>query len=749
MQHEIPDYPEQDESGGDGLPTYDDLAAQKGPNSRFGRWKSWVEKRAAERFVDLTPEERARRRARGWGNPLFNEVNARNAETTQDVRTPRPDQQTYLQPSAPASVYSQDSQWSGYTGSQIPNNEPPSYYPSQPEPPVTHAGEPLLPSHLKAHQFGSRFLPHTTFPMNTLLPLMGDRLLLIGHDNGLSVLDMFPSGDPETSSPADAQIRHIWEGEGAYQLELLEFQDTGDLTPHGVVLALVGSEVESPTNSKENDIVRSIRMYNLSSLTSLARWATSQKNAKPIDLRRPPHWVPQAATTKKHKHSLSGINILKSIKQDGQNGPEPQSPQYSTPKRSNVAASNMKRHESASSVESSWDVVDELPLRWATDFVPLASAGSRLLHTDVLFFELFRGEPENPRGPTSLAIATKQSVLLYETPKGERAFRFCKEFYTPLQPRKMSFVHQKAQETVILRSPSDSSQRSQKSSLYSPDADSINKRFSSLRQSLDITRDRPLSLSPVPDYGAQLSLFVVFDKKAGLIRLADASVGEVELNDDSPRDSLLSPVGHSPRRSFIRESKGLWLPPTYEELPLTYANDLCVRPVYVLTRGKQTHIIPAPMPTPLSTCQPLYVLTWQHTPTQLRHRVCSPLDDPAFLQVIGFGEYGVEVQEIPLSAFTKGKGKGRAQDPVRAAMDLGGDVSFLFRGGQWHEPRRFLSRSASFMSCSSGTSTVHTGGLRKSAEDGFYASCRKGLEDWRVFWLGGEEKDDYSSSLDI
>lgn len=50
--------------------------------------------------------------------------------------------------------------------------------------------------------------------MNALLPLMGDRLLLIGHDNGLSVLDMFPSGDPETSSPADAQVRHIWEGEG-------------------------------------------------------------------------------------------------------------------------------------------------------------------------------------------------------------------------------------------------------------------------------------------------------------------------------------------------------------------------------------------------------------------------------------------------------------------------------------------------------------------------------------------------------
>lgn len=61
-----------------------------------------------------------------------------------------------------------------------------------------------------------------------------------------------------------------------FQLELLEFQDTGDGTPHGVVLALIGAEVEV-ANSKEHDVVRSIRMYNLASLTSLARWAVTQK----------------------------------------------------------------------------------------------------------------------------------------------------------------------------------------------------------------------------------------------------------------------------------------------------------------------------------------------------------------------------------------------------------------------------------------------------------------------------------------
>lgn len=39
----------------------------------------------------------------------------------------------------------------------------------------------------------------------------------------------------------------------------------------------MGAEVESQSNLRERDVMRSIRMYNLSSLTSLARWASTQK----------------------------------------------------------------------------------------------------------------------------------------------------------------------------------------------------------------------------------------------------------------------------------------------------------------------------------------------------------------------------------------------------------------------------------------------------------------------------------------
>lgn len=87
-----------------------------------------------------------------------------------------------------------------------------------PPPPQTLIPEPLEPSHLKLYNFGSRFLPHTTSPIRCLLPLNNHHLLLIGHDDGLSVLDMFPSDwneDNETEKgPSDAEAKVIWEGEG-------------------------------------------------------------------------------------------------------------------------------------------------------------------------------------------------------------------------------------------------------------------------------------------------------------------------------------------------------------------------------------------------------------------------------------------------------------------------------------------------------------------------------------------------------
>ena len=89
----------------------------------------------------------------------------------------------------------------------------PEEYDSQPLVPQT-----LSPTSLCLNHFGSRFLPHTTSPIRTLLPLLGEQLLLIGHDDGLSVLNMFPQEWGEdglvSKGPADAQAHTMWTGEG-------------------------------------------------------------------------------------------------------------------------------------------------------------------------------------------------------------------------------------------------------------------------------------------------------------------------------------------------------------------------------------------------------------------------------------------------------------------------------------------------------------------------------------------------------
>ncbi len=94
------------------------------------------------------------------------------------------------------------------------------YDPSQPV-----VGESLRPVHLGLHQLGSRFLPHSTSPIRALLPLLGDRLLLIGHDDGLSVLNMFPQewtdAGVQMRGPGEAVAHAIWTGVGYDVLFLL------------------------------------------------------------------------------------------------------------------------------------------------------------------------------------------------------------------------------------------------------------------------------------------------------------------------------------------------------------------------------------------------------------------------------------------------------------------------------------------------------------------------------------------------
>ncbi|PCH40941.1 hypothetical protein WOLCODRAFT_99593 [Wolfiporia cocos MD-104 SS10] len=759
---DVPLFPEQDEQGGDDLPTYDDLAAQHGPNSRFGRWRQWIEKRAAERYADVTPEEYQRRRARGWGEGIDNPGHAPHTSSSVERG------QALASPETQLNIHNafSDPTWeqlppglqqlhinTDFSTSTLPVS--PLGRTSGPSPPAALIPENVFPSHLKLYQFGSRFLPHATAPIRCLLPILNDEILLIGHDGGLSVLDMFPREWADEGltekGPADAEAKPIWEGEVVYQMSVLEAESTGQGTPQGVVLALVGPTADSAT--KEQEGMRTLRMYNLASLVSLGKWAIAQKGHRPLNLRAP-FAAGKHQQNKKHGKQGSLTKGLKSLVIDAPIA-QPQSPSdsLSEPQASYSALAEQpmytkplpprpsERSDSVGS-QSSWDVVDDLPLLWAAHYAPLASAGSRLHNTSVLFYELYQNETQRARGGALLAVATKSNILLYEAPKGERAFHLVKEFYTPLTARSITFVHQSVLE-VMSRSSSDAAARPGSSS---------SQRHTRI-VSLNMNAQR---------YSHQLSLFVVFDKKAGLIRIADSAVSEVDLFEESNGLTQLltaSNVG-SPTinrksraswdgRAFAREHKGVWVPPVKFDIPAS-SNYSLARSMYILTRGKQSHIVPNPLPPSISAVPPYRILLWSFHPTHISCRVHLPsMDDvqgpPPFLQVIAFGEDGLEVQELPLSSLNEQhrKGKRREQDAVVAqSSSIGGDTGFLCTGGHWSQPLHpNLTRSDTMESYDSATSfeslSSETMAEKMQAHQGIYGWVRKGVEDFRVFWVGG------------
>jgi hypothetical protein len=91
-----------------------------------------------------------------------------------------------------------------------------------------------------------------------------------------------------------------------------------------------------------------------------------------------------------------------------------------------IPTSNTKCPPTPVIKDSSWDVVDDLPLRWATDFTSLSSTGSRISNTSVVSYALWHEGSTSCTRRALLAVATKTNIFLYETPRGERAFHFVK-----------------------------------------------------------------------------------------------------------------------------------------------------------------------------------------------------------------------------------------------------------------------------------------------------------------------------------
>ncbi|KAF8341525.1 uncharacterized protein EI90DRAFT_3034226 [Cantharellus anzutake] len=576
-------------------------------------------------------------------------------------------------------------------------------------------------------------------------------------------------------SLSDAKTRTIWTGDAVHQLAVLEMSPSDTIGIHqGVVLALVSSNLPGEAHKKF------VRMYSLSSLCNLVTLMVNQPETVPVDLGRPTGWASAPPQAKRHRPASSITRILSILE-----SPSSQKERRADQRYSNLATPSSSRHSRASSTPShpssslssgdpAWDIIDDLPLKWAKDYLPLAPAYLKLADGSVSKFELFQTDDRSKNGPSVLAVGAKNHIYIFESGKGERAFRFAKELYTPFTVAHMRFVYQSTNDGLLMSrhtvGPGAYRHNRNPSLTELTEARSI-----SLRASCTSKTEEVFKTSSV--FASQLCLFVSFGERAAIIGLSDSAVEEVSLRDDIP-----PPVSrpYSCDQSQDPATVGPWLPIAYLKFPspptsITKNDPEAIgiftgslEAVYILTKGRRTHILRSPLPNPASSAKALIELTWKEQPSEVKPRTCIHTElfinaapdsrnttQQLQLQLMAFNGTGIEVIEVPISAIQaaaqgeiagqmslRGKGKGRALpappgvEYVRAKMDLGGEATFLATGGQWDGFKGLgrLERAAST------TSSVFGEDVRDRS--GVYACYEKGPNDYRVFFIGDYAQGD-------
>jgi hypothetical protein len=120
--------------------------------------------------------------------------------------------------------------------------------------------------------------------------------------------------------------------------------------------------------------------------------------------------------------------------------------------------------------------------------------------------------------------------------------------------------------------------------------------------------------------------------------------------------------------------------------------------------------------------------------------------------VLGFTDQGVEIVETSIGfifkppdlGLTIGKGKGKVRsisipsEPlVRATWESPDITGYLGRGGYWHTLDTTSGRPEFRNIISDSDLSVYArAGSRTELGQGIYAWTQKGLEDYRVVWLG-------------
>jgi len=225
-------------------------------------------------------------------------------------------------------------------------------------------------------------------------------------------------------------------------------------------------------------------------------------------------------------------------------------------------------------------------------------------------------------------------------------------------------------------------------------------------------------------------LFIIFDKQAGWLRLADSTVGVM----------TLAAVGGLPPP--IEDPKSKWALPVRFELPIPgQMNEKQF--VYILTRGFRTHIVSYPSPP----SPPLAAVFWNFTPTFVSPRLVRPKDNLPnalpLLQLVAFSSSGIEIQEMGLSFLDNNRASVFPTDIKRTKV-FEGEVEFLAVGRHWETPEEKPSLQSSSGPSGEPVSDTDNDTSSQGGSMGIYGWCYHSPSNGRVFWIGGNAWDDWS-----
>ncbi|GAA5895981.1 hypothetical protein JCM5296_003161 [Sporobolomyces johnsonii] len=300
------------------LPTYEQVRAAEPNNHRFGRWHSWVRKRALESRAERD-HSRAALPSTPWDLPACGQAAAGSesfeSSVAEEVDARERDERAERRLSGSGGLHVANPDDSVSFRPWIEPRTGTSSGTSSPVSPATPGGgrSQRLTTSVSLQQLGSRFDKH--LPEKPLCGMVlptrasGDsrpedeRFILTGTAEGLYLADLNPSlssgplraSHPNSQLEMPARILPIWSGLGVHQLDCFLEPSPRSASARGVVFGLVDAgngELE-------------VRMWSLASLLSLAQWRVFNESSVPVTL-SPPAPPPAPSASSPNRRTSSG-----------------------------------------------------------------------------------------------------------------------------------------------------------------------------------------------------------------------------------------------------------------------------------------------------------------------------------------------------------------------------------------------------------------------------------------------------------